>query len=93
MIDRNAEFAIYIGDPQYKGKGRLEATIDTLGFGFYNLGLHRIQLKVLTENTIAISLYEKIGFIKEGIIREVVFKNNSFKDEISMSILKNEFNA
>src|SRR5690554_4399663 len=48
MIDRNAEFAIYIGDMNYKGKGLAkEATIETLKFGFYKLGLHRIYLKVL----------------------------------------------
>ena len=94
LINRGAEFAVYIGDTKYKGKGlSIEACKETLGFAFFKLGLHRIFLKVLSENTIAISLYQKLGFKKEGIIRESVFKNNEFRSEILMSILKNEYNG
>lgn len=91
MINRNAEFAIYIGDNQFRGKGLAkEATNETLNFGFNKLGLHRIYLRVLSENLPAISLYEKLGFFKEGVLRESVFKNNKFIDEIIMSVIINE---
>lgn len=94
MIHRNAEFAIYIGDNEFTGKGlSKDATLETLNFAFNKIGLHRVYLKVLSENTKAISLYEKTGFLKEGVIREAVFKNNEFKDEIIMSVLKHENNG
>lgn len=94
LINRSAEFAIYIGEKEQRGKGySKEATHQTLGFGFYKLGLNRIYLKVLAENEPAIKLYNAIGFIKEGELRNGVFKNNLFKNELVMSILKDEFNG
>jgi RimJ/RimL family protein N-acetyltransferase len=94
LINRTAEFAIYIGNIEYRGKGlSLDASLETLRFGFFNLGLNRISLKVLEENKTAIKLYQKIGFMNEGILRNNVFKNNSYRNELIMSMLKEEFNG
>lgn len=94
LINRSAEFAIYIGDKNFRGKGlSSEATIETLRFAFYKLGLNRVSLKVQEENEAAIKLYTAVGFIKEGIFRNSVFKNNSFKNEVLMAILKGEFDG
>lgn len=91
LINRTSEFAIYIGDSDSKGKGySIDATLLTLEFGFYKLGLNRIHLKVLENNFIAINLYKKLGFIEEGKLRKSVFKNNEYKNEVLMSILKEE---
>jgi RimJ/RimL family protein N-acetyltransferase len=92
MINRSAEFAIYIGDKTQKGKGfSILAARNTLSFGFRKLGLNRISLKVLEENNIAIRLYESVGFQKEGLLRKSVFRNGNFKNEIIYSILSSEF--
>jgi len=92
LVNRNAEFAIYIGDKEQRRKGyAFEATVLTLKFGFYDLGLNRMFLKVLENNTSAIRLYEKCKLSKEGILRKAVFKKNEFHNEIIMSILKEEF--
>jgi RimJ/RimL family protein N-acetyltransferase len=64
-----------------------------LRFGFYKLGLNRIFLKVLEENKVAIRLYNSTGFIKEGVLRVSAYKDNQFKSELLMSILKDEFNG
>jgi RimJ/RimL family protein N-acetyltransferase len=94
LINRSAEFAVYIGDKEYRGKGlSKEASFLTLTFAFNNLGLNRIFLKVLEENEVAIKLYRSVGFIEEGKLRKSVFKNNQFKNEIVMGILKEEFNG
>ena len=93
-INRSAEFAIYIGDINSRGKGYpKEATLETLEFAFLNLGLNRIYLKVLEKNNVAYNLYKKVGFKKEGIIRQSVFKNGEFHNEILMSILNKEFDV
>jgi RimJ/RimL family protein N-acetyltransferase len=94
MINRSAEFAIYVGDKEYRGKGlSMEATLETLRFGFYKLGLNRIFLKVLEENDAAIKLYKSVGFLKEGFMRGSIFKNNQFRSELLLSILKEEFHG
>jgi RimJ/RimL family protein N-acetyltransferase len=92
LINRSAEFSIYIGDKDHRGKGfSNDATSETLRFGFFKLGLKRIYLKVLEENETAIKLYQTAGFIKEGLFRSAIFKNSSFKNEIIMSVLSDEF--
>ncbi len=92
FINRSAEFAVYIGDNKFRGEGLAkEATIETLKFAFYELGLNRIYLKVLEINKVALHLYERIGFRQEGVLKEAVFKNNLFVNEIIMAILKKEF--
>lgn len=92
LIHRKAEFAIFIGDEQARGKGfSKEATIQTLKFGFNSLGLNRIFLSVQANNEIAIKLYEKVGFVKEGLLRNSAFKNGFFLDEIIMGILSKDF--
>lgn len=94
LINRSAEFGIYIGEIDMRGKGlSKEAVLQTLKFGFHKIGLNRIFLKVLEENETALKLYENTGFKFEGLLRNSVFKNNAYKNEVLMSILKAEFNG
>jgi RimJ/RimL family protein N-acetyltransferase len=91
MIFRHAEFAILI-DAAQKGKGYgKEACYKTLEFGFRNLGLNKIYLKVRTDNSSAIRIYETCGFKVEGTIREDVYKQGKFADQFYMGILFSEF--
>ena len=92
LINREAEFGIYIGDKVEKGKGYSKVASQlALRFAFYNLGLNRVFLKVEVQNTIATEMYKKIGFVKEGLLRKSVFKNNEFRDVLIFSMLKDEF--
>jgi len=51
------------------GIGR-KITIETLGVAFANLKLRRVFLKVRTWHTRAIALYERIGFVFTGNVKE-----------------------
>jgi len=90
-INRN----IYIGadiSPKFKGKGYGKLSYRKfLPFVFENFYIHKISLEVLSTNTVAISLYKKLGFFQEGIKRDEVFRNGKWVDSIIMSLLKNEY--
>jgi RimJ/RimL family protein N-acetyltransferase len=91
MIFRHAEFSILIDGAQ-KGKGYgKEACYKTLLFGFRQLGLNKIYLKVRTDNTSAIRIYESCGFKVEGTIREDIYKQGKYIDQFCMGILIGEF--
>lgn len=62
-----------------------------LEYGFNNIGLHRIWLTVSSPNLGAIRSYEKLGFHKEGVMREACNRENSFHDKIVMGILCHEW--
>lgn len=89
---RKAEFGIVIGDKAYWNKGLGTDAVRTLvRFGFDDLNLNRIWLRVFDHNTRAIRTYEKVGFIKEGVWRQDVFKHGKYHDTILMGILREEF--
>jgi RimJ/RimL family protein N-acetyltransferase len=43
------------------------------------------------DNPAGIRCYEKVGFSRDGVLRDEVFKNGVYVDRIIMSILRNEF--
>ena len=91
-ISRTADFAISIGASRHRGKGiGREATLKILEHAFYDMNLNRVQLRVLDTNEPALKLYKSIGFKQEGLLREVVWKNNKYHNLFVMSILKKEF--
>lgn len=62
-----AQFRITIGNMDYIGKGYgKESTVLILRHGFGALGLGKISLRVLSGNTRALGLYEKVGFERRG---------------------------
>jgi len=51
-------------------------------------GLHRIGLHVIADNKIAIHLYEKFGFRREGILKESYFgQDKRYHDELVMGLI------
>lgn len=91
-VNRNCEFAIMIGDPDFRGQGiGSYATNQALMHAFDDLNLHRVTLTVLESNKAAISLYSKIGFKKEGVLRDSAYKSGAYYNMVTMALLKSEF--
>lgn len=53
-----------------------------------SIGLRRVELTVLAENTGAIALYETLGFLREGVFHDYAFKAGRFVDAIPMARIK-----
>ncbi|WP_324719210.1 GNAT family N-acetyltransferase [Salinimicrobium sp. HB62] len=91
-IDRNAEFSILLGDKSEWGKGYgKQATAQMLNFGFRERNLERIYLTVDVDHNRAISIYEDLGFKKEGVLRKHHFRKGKYRDVFIYSILKDEY--
>lgn len=83
-----AEFSILIGEPEVRGQGLGHwATTCLVHHAFDDLRLNRIWLTVIPRNTPAIRLYEKVGFEREGTLRQALFKEGNYQDLHLMSIL------
>ncbi|CAL9463921.1 Spermidine N(1)-acetyltransferase [Streptomyces sp. enrichment culture] len=90
---RSCTFRTLIG-PRGRGRGLgTEATRLVVGHGFARLGLRRIQLEAYGDNPRALHVYEKVGFVVEGVRREVTFRNGAWTDEVIMAILDREWAA
>lgn len=83
---------IFIGDKEYLGKGYGTDAMQVLTkFIFHEMNINKVKLHVYSFNTRAIKSYEKCGFKKEGILRQEIFRDGKYYDEIVMGILKEEF--
>ena len=90
-ISRSAEFRIVIGEKDFWNKGYgTEATRLTVQYGFEKLNLNKVWLGVNAEHTSAVMAYEKAGFVREGVLRQEIYRNSRYYDAIRMSILREE---
>ena len=62
-----------------------------LRFAFNELNYHRVYLRVYDFNQRAIRCYEKCGFQTEGRLRQHMYRNGAWHDEIIMGVLRDEF--
>lgn len=90
--DRSAELGIFIGEKQCWGQGYgSEALRLLIHHGFETLNLHRLYLHVYAYNTRAIRVYEKIGFVLEGRLRQARYHQGAYHDVLVMSVLRTEW--
>jgi len=86
--NRSAEYGIFIGEESARGKGLGTETAKLFtDFGFAELQLHRISLRVLAENTAARRSYEKAGFVQEGVFRDMELLDGQYRDVVFMARL------
>lgn len=92
-INKKAEFYITIGNTAFKRKGiATKATKLLLGYAFGELGLNKVYLNVDSDNNPACMLYEKVGFVCEGIFIQDLNRRGCMIDRKRYAILANTFN-
>lgn len=84
---KRAEIA-YALLPEHWGKGyATEAVKKVTTYGFHELNLTRIGAVVFTENQASHVLLTKLGFQKEGVLRNYMYQNNVAYDTNVYSLL------
>ncbi len=76
--------------PQWRGRGVGRALIDATLADALRLGFQRIELDVNDDNMRAIRLYEKAGFVREGLSRDASLIDGVYRDAIVMAIVKRD---
>ncbi|KKI94083.1 aminoglycoside adenylyltransferase [Bacillus sp. SA1-12] len=83
---------VLIGDKQVRGQGFGQQMMnEVLKVAFNHLHLHRVSLGVFDFNTAAIACYEKVGFKKEGLLRDARKIGDEYWSLWEMSILEDEW--
>ena len=89
---RNAHI-VYLGGltihPFFGGKGEGLKMMRDIIDHVKQQGFLRIELSVAVINEKAIRLYEKVGFVKEGVLKKFTYlkSENKFLDEVMMAFL------
>jgi ribosomal-protein-serine acetyltransferase len=93
VFNKSASIGYWLGK-EWEGKGIItrccKAVIDE---GFKRLKLNRIEIRAAVENFKSQAIPQRLGFKKEGIIRQGEFVNNQFVDLYVYSMLKDEWES
>ncbi|MCY0901319.1 MAG: GNAT family protein [Firmicutes bacterium] len=83
-----------IGDPTRRRCGFGRETLHMLlRYAFGELNLRRVSLTVFADNEAAIRLYERFGFVKEGVYREFLMRDGATQDMFLYGLLQREWVA
>ncbi|MGW1747623.1 GNAT family N-acetyltransferase [Streptomyces sp. NPDC002092] len=74
--------------PSCRGKGYGTDVVAVLcHYGFVVLGLQRLQIETLSDNTAMLRSAERNGFVREGVLRSSAWVMGEFLDEVLLGLL------
>ncbi len=78
-------------DEIYVGKGIVtEAVNMVVRFAFDQIGLHRVEAYVSTQNNPSMRVLEKADFQQEGLLRKLLYINGQWVDHYLYARLEDE---
>jgi len=87
---REIGWAIY--DPENRNRGyATEAVTALIDYIFKSFPINRIECNTATQNFASIRLAEKCGFIREGVLRGIIFVGGVHLDDVVLSILRSDW--
>jgi RimJ/RimL family protein N-acetyltransferase len=92
---RHSRAELYIVvDPARQGRGFGTPAVRWLcNFGFLHLDLAKIYLYTMATNDGARRLYERLGFVREGVLRQHTRHHGSLVDRHVHGLLRNDWEA
>ena len=92
LAAERAEMGIAIHDKtQWSGGLGTDAVRLVVDYAFEELDLNRVELTTDEENARAIRCYEKVGFVREGLLRQHRLVDGRYGNTVIMSILRDEW--
>ncbi len=92
--NKSCKIGMTIGEKEQWGKGYgKEALIELIRYSFEDLGMNRIGAEIFQFNKRSIKLFEQCGFQREGVERELVYKDGKFKDQYIYGLLRREYKS
>ena len=85
---KKAEIGYEINPEHWRKGYTSEAVSKIISYGFDSMDLNRIGAVVFIENEASNNLLSKLGFHKEGILREYMYQNGKAYDTFVYSLLK-----
>ena len=87
---RTAEIGILIGNKDFWNKGVASQVITLIvEYAFDRLNLNRLEIGSF--NPAAIRVFEKTGFIHEGVSREKIYIDGKYFDDVRMALLASDY--
>jgi len=79
-------------NPEFWGKGIMTEALEVIiTFGFERMGLNRIQALIPSNNARSKKLVGRLGFKKQGVLRERSLFQGKYIDDVCFSLLRREW--
>lgn len=89
---RRCRLGIVIGEKDLWGRGYGHlAAAGAVEHAFDVLGLDRITAEVFADNPRSVRMFESLGFVREGVMRESVQRDGRRVDELVFGLLRREW--
>ncbi len=83
---RNGEIHIFVGEPEYRRCGYAGEMLNLLlDIAFHELDLNKVWLKVNDDNVSAVKFYQKMGFVREGLLERHELYEGQWLNKIILS--------
>lgn len=90
-MNRSTSLGYWLAENR-QGRGTMTAAVRALTtLAFEEWGLNRVEIRVATGNARSAGVPERLGFTKEGVLREVERHADGFKDNVVYSMLAREW--
>ena len=89
-----ASLGYELARPYWRRGIMTEALAAVIDFGFQEVGLNRIQAVLMPENVASVKLLEKLGFQREGVLRQYEnWGEKGYVDLLIFSLLRDEWES
>jgi RimJ/RimL family protein N-acetyltransferase len=90
--NRHSEISIYLSMKNWQSKPEAKEVINLImEYGFEELNLHRLYVEIYELMNENLKLFSKMKFVKEGQLREKIWRQNKWWDTIIYSKLAQEY--
>lgn len=87
--NKHAEISIYFSNEKWQTTKEARDVINLImNYGFEELGLHRLWVEIFQISEENIKLFEQMHFVKEGVLRDKVWREGKWWNSIIYSKLK-----
>ena len=91
QVHRRAEIGYCLRRDYWRQGISWEALRAIVAFGFHEMDLNRIHACPWAENFASVRLLEKLGFQREGVLRDEYWEDGAFHDEALYALLQHEY--
>lgn len=90
-MNRSTSIGYWLGE-KYQGIGLVtKSCARVLDYSFGKLGLHRIEIRCASENIKSQAIPKRLGFTKEGVIRQAEWLYDHYVDHVVYGMLESEW--
>jgi ribosomal-protein-serine acetyltransferase len=92
-LNRNCHIGYWL-DAAEQGKGIITRSVAALlDYCFEEAGLHRVTIQCGTENRRSCAIPQRLGFAREGVLREAGWANDRWVDLVVWGMLSHDWRA